>query len=68
MVNLWDGTFAKGLGHCGGVILTTHVGGVVWESQYGLFGGLMKSRGRKNESIIAASNEAQRRVGLKEGD
>ena len=60
-VNLWDGTFAKGLVIAAGLILTTHVGGVVVGIAVRPYlGDLMKPRGQENESIIAASNEAQR--------
>jgi len=60
-VNLWGAAFTKALVVVAGLILTTHVGGVVVGIAVRPYlGDLTKPQGQGNKSIIAAGNEAQR--------
>jgi hypothetical protein len=65
-VKLWDVAFTRALIVTTGLILTTHVGGVVVGIAVRPYlGDLTKPLGPENKSIIAPSNEAQR--GLMKG-
>ena len=65
-VKLWDAAFTRALVVVSGLILTTHVGGVVVGIAVRPYlGDLTKPPGQENKSIIAPSNEAQR--GLMKG-
>lgn len=60
-VNLWGDGFTKALVVAAGLILTTHVGGViVGIAVRPYLGDLTKPQGQEKKSIIAVSNEAER--------